>query len=40
MGTVTSIGIGKREDIKACKTAGITISTSGENIWLFKKIKN
>ena len=40
MGTGTSIGIGKRDDIKAYKTAGITISTRGENIWLFEKIKN
>ena len=31
MGTDTYMGIGKRDDIKAYKTAGITISTDGEN---------
>ena len=29
-----------REDIKAYRTAGVTSSTSGENIYLSTKVKN
>ena len=32
MGTDTYMGIGKRDDIEAYKTEGITISTDSENV--------
>ena len=32
MGTGTYMGIGKREDIEAYKTEGITTFTDGENV--------
>ena len=31
MGIATYMGIGKREDMKVCRTAGVTTSTVGEN---------
>ena len=40
MGIATYIGIGKREDMKAYRTAGVTSSTAGENIYLSTKVKN
>ena len=40
MDIATYMEIGKREDINVYRTAGITTSTAGENIYLFTKVKN
>ena len=40
MGIATQIGIGKRDDIKVVRTAGVTTSTAGGNIYLLKQVKN
>ena len=40
MGIATYMRIGKKEDIKVYRTAGVTTSTVGENNFLFQKVKN